>query len=38
MRNAAGLLRGQGVAPGASLIEQRYPPLLGGGPGGMLSI
>ena len=32
-----GFLRGQGVAPGAQLIEQRYPPLLGAGPGGMLS-
>ena len=30
-----GFLRGQGVAPGTSLIEQRYPPFLGGGPGGM---
>ena len=30
-----GFLRGQGVAPGASLVEQRYPPFLGGGPGGM---
>ncbi len=30
-----GFLRGQGVAPAASLIEQRYPPFLGGGPGGM---
>lgn len=31
----AGFLRGQGVAPGASLVNQRYGPLLGGGPGGM---
>lgn len=31
----AGFLRGQGVAPGASLVEQRYGPFLGGGPGGM---
>jgi serine protease AprX len=31
----SGFLRGQGVAPGTSLIEQRYGPLLGGGPGGM---
>ena len=30
-----GFLRGQGVAPGASLVDQRYDPLLGGGPGGM---
>ena len=30
-----GFLRGQGVAPGASLVEQLYPPFLGGGPGGM---
>ncbi|MBY6204198.1 S8 family serine peptidase [Halomonas denitrificans] len=33
--DAAGFLRGQGVAPGASLVEQRYGPFLGGGPGGM---
>ncbi len=33
--DGAGFLRGQGVAPGASLIEQRYGPFLGGGPGGM---
>ena len=32
-----GFLSGQGVAPGAQLIQQRYPPLLGAGPGGMLS-
>lgn len=32
----AGFLRGQGVAPGVSLVEQRYGPLLGGGPGGMV--
>ncbi len=33
--DSAGFLRGQGVAPGASLVEQRYGPFLGGGPGGM---
>jgi hypothetical protein len=33
--DGSGFLRGQGVAPGVSLIEQRYGPLLGGGPGGM---
>ncbi len=30
-----GFLRGQGVAPAAKVIEQRYNPFLGGGPGGM---
>ncbi len=30
-----GFLRGQGVAPGASVIKQLYAPLLGNGPGGM---
>ncbi|WP_123520715.1 S8 family serine peptidase [Pseudofulvimonas gallinarii] len=31
-----GFLRGQGVAPGAKLVSQRYGPFLGGGgPGGM---
>ncbi|MCK9489051.1 MAG: S8 family serine peptidase [Xanthomonadales bacterium] len=31
-----GFLRGQGVAPGAKMIEQRYSPLMSGsGPGGM---
>ncbi len=34
--DGAGFLRGQGVAPGASLVEQRYNPLLGGGPGSMI--
>jgi len=29
----AGFLRGQGVAPGAGLVEQLYPPFLAGGPG-----
>ncbi len=33
--DSAGFLRGQGVAPGASLVEQLFPPLLGSGPGGM---
>lgn len=32
-----GFLRGQGVAPGASLIQQRYGTFLGGGPGGMVA-
>jgi len=31
-----GFLRGQGVAPGASLVNQQYPPFLGSGPGGMV--
>ncbi|MEM1081558.1 MAG: S8 family serine peptidase, partial [Pseudomonadota bacterium] len=31
--DANGFLRGQGVAPGASIVEQLYPPFLGGGPG-----
>jgi subtilisin family serine protease len=30
-----GFLRGQGVAPGANLVQQRYGSFLGGGPGGM---
>ncbi|MEN1727331.1 MAG: S8 family serine peptidase [Pseudomonadota bacterium] len=30
-----GFLRGQGVAPGANIVTQRYQPFLGGGPGGM---
>lgn len=35
--DAGGFLRGQGVAPGASLVQQRYGPFLGGGgPGGMV--
>jgi subtilisin family serine protease len=29
-------LRGQGVAPGANLVTQRYQPFLGAGPGGMV--
>jgi hypothetical protein len=33
----AGFLRGQGVAPGVTLVEQLYGPLLGGGPGGMVT-
>lgn len=33
--DAGGFLRGQGVAPGASLVQQRYGPFLTGGPGGM---
>ncbi len=32
-----GFLRGQGVAPGANLIQQRYGTFLGGGPGGMVA-
>ncbi len=31
-----GFLRGLGVAPGVTLLEQRYGPLLGAGPGGMV--
>lgn len=31
-----GFLRGQGVAPGERLIEQRYPPFLSSGPGGLV--
>lgn len=33
----AGFLRGQGVAPGAKVVQQLYPPFLGGGPGGMVA-
>ncbi len=32
-----GFLRGQGVAPGASLVTQVFQPFLGGGPGGMVA-
>ncbi|NDY94265.1 S8 family serine peptidase [Wenzhouxiangella limi] len=32
----AGFLRGLGMAPGARLVQQRYPPLLAAGPAGML--
>ncbi|NKI36585.1 S8 family serine peptidase [Wenzhouxiangella sp. XN79A] len=32
----AGFLRGQGVAPGVTLVEQLYGPLVGAGPGGMV--
>lgn len=32
-----GFLRGQGVAPGASVVRQIYDPFLGGGPGGMIA-
>ncbi len=32
-----GFLRGQGVAPGVSIVEQLYSPLLGAGPGGMVA-
>ena len=32
-----GFLRGQGVAPGASLVLQRYNPFLGAGPGSMVA-
>ncbi len=31
-----GFLRGLGMAPGVRLVQQRYPELLGAGPGGML--
>ncbi|MFP4334377.1 MAG: S8 family serine peptidase [Wenzhouxiangella sp.] len=34
--DAAGFLRGLGMAPGARVVQQHYPPLLGSGPGGML--
>lgn len=37
VRDAALFLRGQGVAPGASLIQQRYGPFLGAGPGSMVA-
>ncbi len=32
-----GFLRGQGVAPGANLVQQRYNSFLGGGPGSMIA-
>lgn len=32
-----GFLRGQGTAPGAKIISQRYGPFLGSGPGGMVA-
>jgi hypothetical protein len=32
-----GFLRGQGMAPGANLVTQRYQPFLGAGPGGMVT-
>ncbi|AKS41888.1 S8 family serine peptidase [Wenzhouxiangella marina] len=32
-----GFLRGQGVAPGASIVTQEYGPFLGAGPGGMVA-
>ncbi len=32
-----GFLRGQGVAPAVSIVEQLYSPLLGAGPGGMVA-
>lgn len=35
--NAAGFNRGLGVAPGAQVVEQLFPPLLGAGPGGMIA-
>ena len=35
--NAAGFNRGLGVAPGVEIVEQRYGPLLGAGPGGMVA-
>lgn len=35
--DSAGFLRGQGVAPGASLVEQLYEPFLGAGPGNMVA-
>lgn len=34
--DGSGFLRGQGVAPGASVVQQRYNAFLGGGPGGMI--
>jgi subtilisin family serine protease len=37
VRDGAQFLRGQGVAPGASLIQQRYVPFLGAGPGSMVA-
>ncbi len=37
VRDAAQFLRGQGVAPGASLIQQRYGAFLGAGPGSMVA-
>jgi serine protease AprX len=33
--DSAGFLRGQGVAPGAQVVQQRYGPFIGGGPGNM---
>jgi subtilisin family serine protease len=32
-----GFLRGQGVAPGANIVQQRYNSFLGGGPGSMIA-
>lgn len=32
-----GFLRGQGVAPGAKLVSQRYGPFIGAGPGGLVA-
>ncbi len=32
-----GFLRGQGVAPGANLVQQRYSAFLGAGPGSMIA-
>ncbi|MEE4639212.1 MAG: S8 family serine peptidase, partial [Wenzhouxiangella sp.] len=32
----AGFLRGLGIAPGARVVQQRYPPLLSAGPNGMV--
>jgi serine protease AprX len=37
VRDSAGYLRGQGMAPGAKLIQQRYGPFLGAGPGSMIA-
>jgi hypothetical protein len=37
VRDSGQFLRGQGVAPGASLIQQRYGPFLGAGPGSMVA-
>ncbi len=34
--DSLGFLRGQGVAPGAGLVNQAYGPFLGSGPGGMV--
>lgn len=35
--DGAGFNRGLGIAPGATIVEQAYGPLLGAGPGGMVA-